>query len=195
MAVRDTKRMFADELEAMMARMPLSKVRVGDLCTRCGVERRVFYYHFKDKYDLVAWMFEQDHRAASEFGAPYSEALYAEAHHRLWARRAFYKRAFEEDSQNSIYRYLLQFSIEANEVALKRYLGVPKLAREYVFAARHFAHGNIGCLVDWLRGEIDATPAQLAACMFSCMPEALRDAYESQAGLAEAARGKAATRG
>ena len=56
-APRDTKGMFADELEAMMERMPLSKVRVRDLCERCGVERRVFYYHFKDKYDLVAWMF------------------------------------------------------------------------------------------------------------------------------------------
>lgn len=42
MAPRDTKRMFADELEAMMGRLPLSKVRVADLCARCGVERRVF---------------------------------------------------------------------------------------------------------------------------------------------------------
>lgn len=99
---RDTKGMFADELEAMMERMPLSKVRVRDLCERCGVERRVFYYHFKDKYDLVAWMFERDYSSAADGNAPYSVELYAEAHRRLWSRRAFYRRAFEEDSQNSI---------------------------------------------------------------------------------------------
>ena len=61
---RDTKGMFADALETMMERIPLSKVRVADLCARCGVERRVFYYHFKDKYDLVAWMFERDYSQA-----------------------------------------------------------------------------------------------------------------------------------
>ena len=88
---------------------------------------------------------------------------------------------FEEDSQNSIYRYLLQFSIEANEAALERHLGVPKLSRERAFEARHFAHGNVGCVTDWLRGEVDATPEQLAAEMFRCMPEVLRDAYASMA--------------
>ena len=28
---------------------------------------------------------------------------------------------------------------------------------------RHFAHGNVGCMVDWLRGSIDATLEQLVA--------------------------------
>lgn len=177
---RDTKAMFADELEVMMERMPLSKVRVRELCGRCGVERRVFYYHFKDKYDLLAWMFERDQQAAAGKFAPYTEAFYAEAHRKLWARRTFYRRAFEEDSQNSIWRYLVQFSTEANEAALKRHLGVAALPRQFVVSARHFAYGNVGCVVEWLRGGIKATPAQLAADMFTCMPPELREAYASQ---------------
>lgn len=177
---RDTKRMFADELEAMMAGMPLSKVRVSDLCARCGVERRVFYYHFKDKYDLVAWMFEQDRAAADGDASAYSEASYAATHRRLWARRDFYRRAFEEDDQNSIERYLLAFSIEANEVALKRHLGVRTLGLEHAFEARHFAHGNVGCVIDWLQGTIEATPEQLAATMYACMPATLRAAYQER---------------
>ena len=177
---RDTKGMFADELEDMMHHMPLSKVRVADLCLRCGVERRVFYYHFKGKYDLVAWMFERDHASAADGHAPYSEELYAEAHRRLWERRDFYLRAFAEDSQNSIWRYLLQFSVAANEEALKRHLGVRVLSRRYAFEARHFAYGNVGCVVEWLGGMIEATPEQLAAEMFSCMPKTLRDAYAAR---------------
>ena len=179
---RDTKGMFADELEAMMERMPLSKVRVRELCERCEVERRVFYYHFMDKYDLVAWMFERDQSSAADGRAPYSEDLYAEAHRKLWDRRDFYRRAFEEDSQKSIWRYLVQFSIEANEKALKTHLGVPKLSRHLAFEARHFAYGNVGCVVEWLRGGVSATPAQLASDMFACMPAALRAAYASQSG-------------
>ena len=123
-------------------------VRVSDLCERCGVERRVFYYHFKDKYDLVAWMFEQDYQAARERGAPSTQELYA----------------------------------EANETALRRFLGVRALSQEAAFEARHVAYGNIGCAVDWLRGTIEATPAQLAARMFACMPPLLRNAYERAAG-------------
>lgn len=177
---RDTKGMFAAELETMMASLPLSQVRVADLCERCGVERRVFYYHFRDKYDLVAWMFERDYALASDGKTPYTEELYAASHRRLWARRAFYRRAFEEDAQNSIYRYLLQLSVEANEMVLRRFLGVSDLSPAHAFSARHFAHGNVGCVVDWLRGAVDATPEQLAAYMFSCMPRELRAAYQER---------------
>ena len=164
--------------ERVVLARELSVDEIREIRARCGVERRVFYYHFKDKYDLVAWMFERDYSQAEEAGEPYSVELYAQAHHRLWGRRSFYRRAFSEDSQNSIYRYLLQFSIEANEAALKRHLGVPSLALPYAFEARHFAHANVGCLVDWLNGEIDATPEQLARQMFACMPATLRKAYE-----------------
>lgn len=174
---RDTKGMFADELEAMMERMPLSKVRVRDLCERCGVERRVFYYHFKDKYDLVAWMFERDYSMAADGRAAYSRELFAAAHERLWLRRGFYRRAFEEDSQNSIWRYIVQFSVEANERILKMHLGVPALSRKLALEARHFAYGNVGCVVEWLRGGIEASPAQLAADLFAFMPPDLRKAY------------------
>ena len=184
MPARDTKRMFADELEAMMARMPLSKVRVADLCARCGVERRVFYYHFKDKYDLVAWMFEQDRATAATTCAPYTQEFYAESHRRLWVRRDFYRRAFEEDTQNSIEHYLLQLSVEANAAALRRHLGVATLSREHAFAARHFAHGNVGCVMDWLRGDLQATAEQLATYMFSSMPHDLFEVYERLAASA-----------
>ena len=60
---------------------------------------------------------------------------------------------------------------------LRRYLGVPTLSRAHAFEARHFAHGNVGCVVDWLRGSFDATPEQLAAQMYACLPAVLRDAY------------------
>ena len=166
---RDTKGMFADELETMMQVTPLSKIRVRDLCERCGVERRVFYYHFKDKFDLVAWIFERDYEYASKGQAPYSQGLYAEAHRRLWKRRTFYRRAFEEDTQNSIGRYLVQFSVEANESALRRHLGVATLSADHTFVARHFALGNVGCVTAWLRGDLEATPEQLAARMFACI--------------------------
>ena len=180
---RDTKRMFADELEAMMKDMPLSKVRVCDLCARCEVERCTFYYHFKGKYDLVAWMLDQESLRAEASARRNTREHFAEGLRLIWERRAFYRSAFEEDSQNSIYRHHLQYCTEENEAILKQHLGVSELPREAAFQVRFFALGNAGSIGPWLRGEIEATPAQLAASLFDCMPPTLRRAYASQAGL------------
>ncbi len=182
---KDTKRMFADELEAMMEDMPLSKVRVRDLCARCGVERCTFYYHFKDKYDLVAWMIDRESVKAELRARLYTREHFAEGLRIIWERRAFYRRAFEEDSQNSIYRHHLEYCIEQNEALLKRHLGVQELSRAAAFEARFFSLGNAGSLGSWLRGEIEATPAQRAESLFECMPPILRDAYAAQAELQE----------
>lgn len=45
------------------------------------------------------------------------------------------------------------------------------------YAACHFAYGNVGCAIDWLRGVIEATPEELAFEMFACIPDELREAY------------------
>lgn len=174
----ETKRMFADELERMMESVPLAKVRVKDLCARCGVERRVFYYHFRDKYDLIAWIFDQDYRAATESAsAIFTEDHLAAANRRLWARRDFYRRAFEDDSQNSIGRYLQEFDVEMNERTVKRHFGITELSGVQSFAVRHYSYGNINCTLEWLQGKIDATPQQMAVYELACMPAFLRESY------------------
>lgn len=171
------KERFAEALEEMMRTTPLSKIRVAGLCDKLGVERRVFYYHFRDKYDLVAWMFRQDYKEASAFGTPYSKERYAETHRKFLERRDFYRRAFEDDSQNSINDCLSQCSTDANEEVLKRYLGVSELSDEYALIAAFSAHGSIDCVSAWLKGELKATPEKLTSCLFECMPQVLRDAY------------------
>ena len=48
-----TKKALAAALKELMEEMPFEKIGIGDICERCGMHRKSFYYHFKDKYDLV----------------------------------------------------------------------------------------------------------------------------------------------
>ena len=54
-----TKIWIADTMKRLMAKKPLEKIRVTEICRAAEIERPTFYYHFKDKYDLVAWIFFQ----------------------------------------------------------------------------------------------------------------------------------------
>ena len=175
-----TKELFAHELEAMMSSMPLSKVRVGDLCARCGTGRQTFYYHFRDKYDVVAWVFEQDYlRAEAAVGSSDPVAVVADALTRMWERRPFYREAFADKSQNSISEYIQEFDVRlmGDLLAQRRGIDPGELTVWELFAIKHHSYGSISCTLEWLRGEIQATPAQLAAWEFACMPGFLREAY------------------
>lgn len=43
-----------------MRRKPFSKITVSELIKTCNVNRKTFYYHFEDIYDLLKWMLEQE---------------------------------------------------------------------------------------------------------------------------------------
>ena len=47
---------IADQMRELMKRKPLSKIRITEICRVAEIERSTFYYHFKDKYDLIAWI-------------------------------------------------------------------------------------------------------------------------------------------
>ncbi|MEG1932709.1 MAG: TetR family transcriptional regulator, partial [Pygmaiobacter sp.] len=55
-----TKRVLGDSLKELMQKKPLAKISVGDITAHCGINRQTFYYHFKDKYDLVNWIYTSE---------------------------------------------------------------------------------------------------------------------------------------
>lgn len=56
----NTKKEFAAALKHAMEKKALSKVTVSELTAECKVNRKTFYYHFQDIYDLLKWMLEQE---------------------------------------------------------------------------------------------------------------------------------------
>ncbi|ACV21507.1 HTH-type dhaKLM operon transcriptional activator dhaS [Slackia heliotrinireducens] len=176
-----TKELFAEALEQMLLEMPLSKVKVKDLCERVGAQRPTFYYHFKDKYDLVAWIFERDFRSGMGEVPPDAglQARTEAALNRMWQRHDFYRKAFADKSQNSIERHIQDFDVKMGETAVKRHTGAKKITEQQLFDIKSQSYGSMGYTVEWMRGEVHATPAQLAAWETERMPAFLREAYEA----------------
>ena len=56
-----TKRALASALKELMESTPFSKITVSDICAKCNMNRKSFYYHFKDKFDLVNWIFDVEY--------------------------------------------------------------------------------------------------------------------------------------
>ncbi len=179
MSLKDqTKRLFAETLEEMMRSMPLSKVRIKDLCARCGADRQSFYYHFRDKYDLVAWIFMQDYAAALEQSkGAYTEERVADNLRRMQARQPFYRNAYRDWSQNSITEYIYHYYVTLGINAVSRVCGEDALDTETVYAIKSHTFACIGHTLEWLEGKTDYTPEEFAHLQFQFMPDILKTAY------------------
>lgn len=104
-----TKRALAISLKELMAEQPFDKINVAQICERCDMNRKSFYYHFKDKYDLVNWIFDTEFIALlKDENLDVSHSNYKER----WAvmekicryfyqNHGFYRKALQIKGQNS----------------------------------------------------------------------------------------------
>ena len=52
-----TKNAIAAGFRTLMEKKSFEKITISDITDECGLNRQTFYYHFKDKYDLLNWIF------------------------------------------------------------------------------------------------------------------------------------------
>lgn len=52
-----TEERLADALKRLMATVALDDISVMRLAKMCGINRQSFYYHFRNTYDLLTWVF------------------------------------------------------------------------------------------------------------------------------------------
>ena len=58
---KETKQKIAECFIGLVKRSDFEKVTVAAICDACGISRQSFYYHFRDKYDLVSWIHARDY--------------------------------------------------------------------------------------------------------------------------------------
>lgn len=105
----ETKKLLAGCMKEMMEEKPFSKISVADICEVCQLNRKSFYYHFKDKYELVNWIYYDEFLKDvknEEFTSVWQ--LLEELCAYLYANQAFYKHAFKIEGQNSFKDYFTE---------------------------------------------------------------------------------------
>lgn len=148
-----TKRALGTSLKTLMAARPFAKISVGDICELCGMNRKSFYYHFQDKYDLLGWVFDSEFMQLIDPNADPDVWLYLRRLCAYFAEnRLFYLNAFAIEGQNA-------FSDTFNE-ALEAIMGaywqqaIPDGAFREFYG--HFYGDALRCaIVRWLRDHAE----------------------------------------
>ena len=179
LAINDyTRKHFAEVLQEMLLQKDLENIRVNDLCVRSGTQRGTFYYYFKDKYDLVSWVFLQDLEYSNlNSGKPYTVHQLAQSLERMWDKRDFYLKAFNDHSQNTLFEYIQEYDVKFLENIVKQHLGTSELTEEQRFQIKYNSYGCLGYTIEWLKGKIPVTGSELAEFEFRVMPKMIIDAY------------------
>lgn len=163
-----TKNALAQAMKELMLEKKFEKISVTDICNQCGMNRKSFYYHFRDKYDLVNWIFYvgfMDHVSLGDYQVDEGEnnpdrpwKLLTAVLDYFYEDRAFYKKALMIEGQNSFRDYFHDAVIPVFQYFLFDVLDGEDYADMFVMM---ICDAFIDALVRWLQSDEPERPEEL----------------------------------
>ncbi len=131
-----TKLQLADALKDLTNTIPFRKISVSHIADHADMSRKSFYYHFKDKYDLVSFIFDSEF---AEYRVRNGRGTWLEQLCRyLYEHREFYRVVLRYEGQNCFEEHLRVFikdrALEAMDNPAQEDLACERLLAEAVLA-------------------------------------------------------------
>ena len=149
-----TKLALSNALKELLTEQPFEKISISDICDRCRMNRKSFYYHFRDKYDLVNWIFDTEFMELNRLHDLDSRLLSSSFDdrwknievfcHYFYDNRVFYRSVLKVEGQNSFashFREFLQPLLRVEELLVEE---VPQIVYDFV------ADGIVCAIERWL---------------------------------------------
>ena len=160
-----TKRALAQALQELMEEVPFDKINVTQICEKCGINRKSFYYHFKDKYDLANWIFDTEFIS---FSLAFSDVtnfderldLLNDICDYFYRNRIFYRKVLKIKGQNSFSEHLREYCRPLLSLRLTYLFG--KDAADD-FTINFFTDAALCCMERWIMEKDCMPPDQFVA--------------------------------
>ena len=190
----DVKAIIADAVLTLCRKKALNKITIADIQEVSGISRQTFYNHFRDKYDLIQYIYE--HRVIAFFDDPASQQLdYYEATLTCLRCDAEYKTFMQQacrmSGPNCLADFMYNHSIHFDRTLHQSILGRPLTAEEQLISDYHSA-AVVRLRIDWILNGLPCSPedimrAILQARLFS-LNELLYPGGEGDGPYAKAAQ-------
>lgn len=168
-----TKLLLAESIKELMKTIPLDKITVKEIVSRCGTTRQTFYRNFKDKYDLVNWYFDRIvKKTIKQMGVSLTlqEALVKKFEY-IKEDKHFFTSALSSSDYNNLMDYDYQCIYHFyKSIAQKK----GEVTPEIDFLIQFYCHGSMEMMAEWVKKDMNISPEEMAYRLELAMPEKLR---------------------
>lgn len=176
-ARQTTKELLAESLKELAKFKPVDKITIKELTKNCGLTSPTFYNHFRDKYDLMAWIYNQRVEASMKnFGRGDSlEDVIRKWMEIVLEDESFYVNLLKHAVGQNSFRYTTNdHAINLLADWIKARHNLDALPPEIFFCLRFFMRAVSEFVSDWALGKWDCPPRDMAKFFVTALPAPLK---------------------
>lgn len=156
-----TKQMIAQGTKQLLESKAFEELTIGDIAKNCHISRNTFYYHFKDKYDIISWIFYSE--ITPILGDSLNLDTWSDGLLKLCKymqqNKEFYIKVLHVQGQNSFSECLMEFYENLTKNILLDAKGDQILTPEQIrIISRFYAFGLTGVISNWAKNGMEGDP-------------------------------------
>lgn len=156
-----TRNALAASLKKLLQEKPLEKISIRDITEDSEVNRQTFYYHYKDIYDLIEWIFiAEGTKALGEYSACKGfQERFVRIFYFLLENQRLVISAFHSIGREQLERFLyVQVYNLIMDVVNKEAESMNVSDSYKIYVADFYKYAIVGAMFQWIRTGMEEDP-------------------------------------
>lgn len=177
----DTKINFAYAFANLLNHKPVEKITITELCHYANYSRETFYYHFKDKYDLMSWIYyaQISWHVDKYYGKEDFYIMISRTEKGIKNLKNFYVNGFLDYRYEGLENAMIEHTVTLYTKMLKLAINEDILDEEKKFLIQFNAAGSVYMVKYWLTNDNPLTHREFARLIVDSMSPELSNIFKS----------------
>ena len=159
------KQLLAQSMLKLCKTIPLTSITIKHLLTDTGMSRQTFYNHFKDKQDLIQYIYEEfiipDFTIQTPTNLNFYQSLQITLQN-IQTYHYFMKQACQIQGQNNLTSYIYQHCESFDMQWHQTLYGKQPMPETLQFAIKYHANASTNMTLSWILSDMPVSCEELA---------------------------------
>ena len=147
-----TKQALIASFKKLLETEPFDKITISDITNDCGLSRQTFYYHFRDIFDMIRWIYNSE--SLNEIGGRGGYGTWQDKIRELFDytlnNKSLILGTFNSKCRSDLVGYYMDISIRKISDIVEMKSDGDIAEKDKKFIASVYAYAFVGIMVDWI---------------------------------------------
>lgn len=147
-----TKQALIASFKKLLETEPFDKITISDITNDCGLSRQTFYYHFRDIFDMIRWIYNSE--SLNEIGGRGGYGTWQDKIRELFDytlnNKSLILGTFNSKCRNDLVGYYMDVSIRKISDIVEMKSDGDIAEKDKKFIASVYTYAFVGIMVDWI---------------------------------------------
>lgn len=166
-----TKELILRSFEELLQQKSFEKIRINEICSNCGVSRPTFYRYYKDKHELMDWVYISRMNKTKNENMDLSgwSNILKELIRFTSENKVYFTKLIKVQGQNSFESFMIDYGLQYSVESLKSIFpdGLPD---QIYYSCRAYCIATTRLVLEWINDGMKMPKDQFYKCLCACLP-------------------------